>query len=150
MFPSPDQNLKIGSGFGRESGFFFFFFFFFFTYQWESWVFQKKKKIKFLNEGKLGRNAVKKRIYKSCKCFFLSHWIQILANSSPKSDIKKKIYKKKPEPWFFSTFYRSVGRGHNITFFFFFFWPYSTTWDFLFPSGKKSLSSTVFRNPYDR
>ena len=29
---------------------------------------------------------------------FLSHWIQILANSSPKSDIKKK--KKKPDPVF--------------------------------------------------
>ena len=34
---------------------------------------------------------------------FLSHWIQILANSSPKYDIfnnKKKKKKKKPDPVF--------------------------------------------------
>ena len=49
---------------------------------------------------------------------FLSHWIQILANSSPKSDIKKKKKKKKKTTLFFRIL-RSVGRGqHN-----FFFWP---------------------------
>ena len=45
---------------------------------------------------------------------FLSHWIQILANSSPKSDIKKKK-KKKSRPCFFA-FYGRSGEG-NITFF---------------------------------
>ena len=45
-------------------------------------------------------------IYTSHASAFLSHWIQILANSSPKSDIKKKKKKKKqkkkkkPDPVF--------------------------------------------------
>ena len=47
---------------------------------------------------------------------FLSHWIQILANSSPKSDIKKKK-KKKNDPVFFA-FYGRSGEG-NITKIFF-------------------------------
>ena len=55
--------------------------------------------------------------YTSHASAFLSHWIQILANSSPKSDVKKK--KKKKRPCFFA-FYGRSGEG-NITFFF--FWP---------------------------
>ena len=44
---------------------------------------------------------------------FLGHWIQILANSSPKSDNKKKK-KKKKNPTLFFRILRSVGRGqHN-------------------------------------
>ena len=58
--------------------------------------------------GKLGRNAVKTHIYTSA---FLSHWIQILANSSPKSDIKKK--KKKKKKTLFFRILRSVGRGQQ-------------------------------------
>ena len=46
---------------------------------------------------------------------FLSHWIQILANSSPKSDIKKI----KKTTLFFHIL-RSVGRGQHNNFF---FWP---------------------------
>ena len=58
--------------------------------------------------------------YTSHASAFLSHWIQILANSSPKSDIKKKK-KKKKNPTLFFRILRSVGRGqHKI----FFFWPY--------------------------
>ena len=57
--------------------------------------------------------------YNSHASAFLSHWIQILANSSPKSDIKKKKKKKKTRPCFFA-FYGRSGEG-NITFFF--FWP---------------------------
>ena len=56
--------------------------------------------------------------YTSHASAFLSHWIKILANSSPKSDIKKKK-KKKTRPWFFA-FYGRSGEG-NITIFF--FWP---------------------------
>ena len=41
---------------------------------------------------------------------FLSHWIQILANSSPKSDIKK-INIKKTRPCFFA-FYGRSGEGN--------------------------------------
>ena len=37
--------------------------------------------------------------YTSHASAFLSHWIQILANSSPKSDIKKKK-EKEPDPVF--------------------------------------------------
>ena len=48
--------------------------------------------------------------YTSHASAFLSHWIQILANSSPKSDIKKK---KKTRPCFFA-FYGRSGEG-NIT-----------------------------------
>ena len=48
---------------------------------------------------------------------FLSHWIQILANSSPKSDIKKKKKKKQP-PTLFVRILRSVGRGQHNNFFF--------------------------------
>ena len=70
---------------------------------------------KFLN-GENSGGMQSKRIYKSCKCF-LSHWIQILANSSPKSDIKKK--KKKKTTLFFRIL-RSVGRGQHNNFF---FWP---------------------------
>ena len=112
MLPSPDQNLKIGSV-GRD----FFFFFFFLTYRERvefSNIFFKVSKW-----GKLGRNAVKTHIYTSHASDFLSHWIQILANSSPKSDIKKKQNKKKTRPCFFA-FYGRSGEG-NITFFF--FWP---------------------------
>ena len=54
--------------------------------------------------------------YTSHASAFLSHWIQILANSSPKSDIKKKK-KKKTWPCFFA-FYGRSGEG-NITIFFF-------------------------------
>ena len=61
--------------------------------------------LKFLN-GENSGGMQSKRIYKSCKCFF-SHWIQILAISSPKSDIKKKKKKKKTH-LFFSHF--TVGR----------------------------------------
>ena len=56
--------------------------------------------------------------YTSHASAFLSHWIQILANSSPNSDIKKKK-KKKKRPCFFA-FYGRSGEG-NITIFF--FWP---------------------------
>ena len=44
---------------------------------------------------------------------FLSHWIQILANSSPKSDIFNNKKKKKNRPCFFA-FYGRSGEG-NIT-----------------------------------
>ena len=47
---------------------------------------------------------------------FLSHWIQILANSSPKSDIFNK--QKKKNPTLFFRILRSVGRGQHNTFFF--------------------------------
>ena len=69
--------------------------------------------------GKLGRNAVK-NAYTSHASAFLSHWIQILANSSPKSDVKKK---KKKNPTLVFRILRSVGRGqHNIFFFLALFW----------------------------
>ena len=45
---------------------------------------------------------------------FLGHWIQILANSSPKSDIKKK--KKKKTRFLFFRILRSVGRGQHNNF----------------------------------
>ena len=48
--------------------------------------------------------------YTSHASAFLSHWIQILANSSPKSDIKKK---KKKKPALFFRILRSVGRGQH-------------------------------------
>ena len=69
-------------------------FFFFFTYRERdefSNIF-----FKFLNGENLG-GMQSKRIYTSA---FLGHWIQILANSSPKSDIKKKKKKKNPDPVF--------------------------------------------------
>ena len=50
---------------------------------------------------------------------FLSHWIQIWANSSPKSDIKKKKKKKKKNRPCFFRILRSVGRGQQNNFFFF-------------------------------
>ena len=53
---------------------------------------------KFLN-GENSGGMQSKRIYTSHASAFLSHWIQILANSSPKSDIKKKK-KKKNDPVF--------------------------------------------------
>ena len=43
---------------------------------------------------------------------FLSHWIQILANSSPKSDIKKKKKKKKNPDLVFFAFYGRSGEGN--------------------------------------
>ena len=101
MLPSPDQNLKIGSV-GR-----FFFFFFFLTYRERvefSNIFFKVSKW-----GKLGRNAVKTHT-----SAFLGHWIQILANSSPKSDIFNKKKKKKKTTLFFRIL-RSVGRGQHYT-----------------------------------
>ena len=58
--------------------------------------------------------------YTSHASAFLSHWIQILANSSPKSDIsKKKKKKKKKTPTLFFRILRSVGTlgQHNIFFF---------------------------------
>ena len=107
-----------------RSGFFFFFFFFFFTY---------RERVEFSNIfftvskwGKRGRNAVQ-NAYTSHASAFLSHWIHILANSSPKSDIKKnneKKKKKKKYPTLFFRILRSVRRGqHNK---FFFFWPNAT------------------------
>ena len=53
---------------------------------------------------------------------FLSHWNTTLANSSPKSDIKKekKKRKKKKKPTLFFRILRSVGRGQHKHFF---FWP---------------------------
>ena len=107
MLPSPDQNLKIGSV-GRD----FFFFFFLRTVRELSFpIFF----FKFLN-GENSGGMQSKRIYHASA--FLSHGIQILANSSPKSDIKKKK-KKKNDPVF------SHGRSGegNITIF---FWPYDT------------------------
>ena len=58
--------------------------------------------------------------YTSHASAFLSHWIQILANSSPKSDItkKKKKKKKKKNPTLFFRILRSVGRGQHKFFFF--------------------------------
>ena len=73
--------------------------------------------LKFLNGENLG-GMQSKCIYKSCKCFFKPLNTN-LANSSPKSDIKKKKKKKKNDP-VFSHF--TVGRERgNITIFF--FWP---------------------------
>ena len=85
------------------------FFYIFFYVPWESWVFQYFLKVS--KWGKLGRNAVKTHIQ------VLGHWIQILANSSPKSDIFQKKTKKKNRPCFFA-FYGRSGEG-NITNFFF-------------------------------
>ena len=95
---------------GRSVDFFFFFFFFFLrTVRELSFpIFF----FKFLN-GENSGGMQSKRIYTSA---FLSHWIQILANSSPKSDI---FNNKKTWPCFFA-FYGRSGEG-NITIFF--FWP---------------------------
>ena len=49
---------------------------------------------------------------------FLGHWIQILANSSPKSDIFNKKQKQK-KPTLFFRILRSVGRGQHNNFSFF-------------------------------
>ena len=70
--------------------------------------------------GKI-RAECSQNAYTSHASAFLSHWIQILANSSPKSDIKKKKKKKKKKnPTLFFRILRSVGRGqHNKKF----FWP---------------------------
>ena len=55
---------------------------------------------------------------------FLSHWIQILANSSPKSDI---FTQKKKNLTLFFRILRSVGRGqHNNLF----FWPKGDHWEY--------------------
>ena len=64
--------------------------------------------LKFLN-GENSGGMQSKRIY-IYKCF-LSHWIQILANSSPKSDIFKTKKTKKKRPCFF-TFYGRSGEGN--------------------------------------
>ena len=88
MLPSPDQNLKIGSV-GRD--FFFFFFFFFFFLRTVRELSFSIFFLKFLNGENSGRMQ-SKRIYTSHASAFLSHWIQILANSSPKSE--------KPDPVF--------------------------------------------------
>ena len=94
------------------------FFFFFFTYRERvefSNIFFKVSKW-----GKLGRNAVKTHtLYTSA---FLGHWIQILANSSPKSDIFNNNKKKKKKPTLFFRILRSVGRGQHNNFI---FWPYA-------------------------
>ena len=80
---------------------------------------------------------------------FLGHWIQILANSSPKSDIFTHTHKKNPI-LFFRIFW-SVGRGQHNNFF---FWPYpksthfpiqpkseaSNSYGFQFPTGTNSDS----------
>ena len=55
--------------------------------------------------------------YTSHASAFLSHWIQILANSSPKSDIKNKQTNKQKTTLFFRIL-RSVGRGQHNNFFF--------------------------------
>ena len=100
MLPSPDQNLKIGSV-GQ--------FFFFFTY---------RERVEFSNiffqVSKWGKTRAEcsQNTYTSA---FLGHWIQILANSSPKSYIFKKNKKKTP-PLFFRIL-RSVGRGQHNNFF---------------------------------
>ena len=59
-----------------------------------------------------GRKCSLKRIYKSCKCFFKPIVIQILANSSPKSDIKKK---EKKETLFFRILRSSVGMSNHTS-----------------------------------
>ena len=101
MLPSPDQNVKIGS-----VGRFFFFFFFFFLRTVRELSFPIFF-LKFLN-GENSAGMQSKRIYTSA---FLSHWIQIWANSSPKSD----IFKTKKNPTLFFRILRSVGRGqHNL------------------------------------
>ena len=96
--PHPTKIWKLG----RSVGIFFFFFFFLRTVRELSFP---QKKIKYLN-GENSGGMQSKRIYTSHASAFLSHWIQILANSSPKSDIKKK--KKKKTTLFFSHF--TVGR----------------------------------------
>ena len=95
MLPSPDQNLKIGS-----VGLFFFFFFLRTVRELSFPIFLKK----FLN-GENSGGMQSKRIY---KCFFKPLNTN-LANSSPKSDIKKK--KKKTRPCFFA-FYGRSGEGN--------------------------------------
>ena len=100
--PHPTKIKKLG----RSVGIFFFFFFFLRTVKELSFpIFF----FKFLN-GENSGGMQSKRIYTSHASAFLSHWIQILANSSPKSDIEKK---KKTRPCFF-TFYGRSGEG-NIT-----------------------------------
>ena len=59
-------------------------------------------------------SLLKKHPYTSA---FLSHWIQILANSSPKSDIFNK--KKTKNLTLFFRILRSVGRGQHKFFYFF-------------------------------
>ena len=101
--PHPTKIWKLGRSVG------FFFFFFLRTVRELSFpIFF----LKFLN-GENSGGMQSKRIYTSA---FLSHWIHILANSSPKSDIKKKKKKKKTRPCFFA-FYGRSGEG-NITNFF--------------------------------
>ena len=105
MLPSHAQNLKIGSV-GR--------FFFLRTVRELSFP------IYFLKVSKWWKTRAEcsQNAYTSA---FLSHLIQILANSSPKSDIfYKKKKKKKNDPVFFA-FYGRSDEG-NITHF---FWPYT-------------------------
>ena len=73
--------------------------------------------------GKNSGGMQSKRIHTSV---FLSHWIQILANSSPKSDIKKKKKPKKKTDPVFSHF--TVGRGEGQHKFFFFVGLINLTW----------------------
>ena len=57
--------------------------------------------------------------YTSHASAFLSHWIHILANSLPKSDIKKKKKKKKKKTTLFFRILRSrSGEGKHNNFFF--------------------------------
>ena len=103
--PHPTKIWKLG----RSVDFFIYFFFLTYRERVEfSNIFLKVSKW-----GKLGRNAVKTHIYTSA---FLSHWIQIVANSSPKSDIFQK--KKKKNLTLFFRILRSVGRGQHNKFFF--------------------------------
>ena len=86
--PHPTKIWKLG----RSVDFFFFFFFLRTVRELSFPIFF----LKFLN-GENSGGMQSKHIYTSA---FLSHWIQILANSSPKSDIFTKKKKKKPDPVF--------------------------------------------------
>ena len=101
--PHPTKIWKLG----RSVGIFFLFFFLRTVRELSFPIFF----LKFLNGENSGRMQ-SKRIYTSHAIAFLSHWIQILANSSPKSDIKKKK-KKKKNPTLFFRILRSVGRGQH-------------------------------------
>ena len=101
--PHPTKIWKLGRSVD------FFFFFFFFTYR-ERVEFSNIF-FKFLN-GENSGGMQSKRIYTSA---FLGHWIQILANSSPKSDI---FNNKKQKTTLFFRILRSVGRGQHNNFFF--------------------------------
>ena len=74
--------------------------------------------------------------YTSHASAFLSHWIQILANSSPKSDIKKK-----KNPTLFFHILRSVGRGQHNKFFFGLNCILRSLWKHLKPSKLQRFST---------